>query len=88
MKRKARSAASVLWPAFLCAAALEVVVFTFVDPADLQQLNGAALGLSATAAYSLAFFAFWLICAASGALTLLLHGSADDIVSQFTMPGR
>ena len=40
MKRLARRAVSVAWPAFLCAAVLEIAVFAFVDPQAVHWLNG------------------------------------------------
>ena len=79
MKRSARRAASVAWPAFLCAAVLEIAVFAFVDPQSLHLLDGSALALSDTAVYSLAFFGFWLVAAVGGLLTLVLHGSAEEV---------
>jgi hypothetical protein len=82
MKRLARRAVSVAWPAFLCAAVLEIAVFAFVDPQALQLLNGSEMPLSDTATYSLAFFVFWAIAAAGGFLTLILHGSAEEVNAQ------
>ena len=82
MKRLARRAAAVAWPAFLVAAVLEIGVFAFVDPNSLHTLGGAALGLSETAVYSLAFFFFWAATAAACALTLLLQRAAEEINSR------
>ena len=79
MKRQLRRAAAVLWSGFLVAAALELAVFAFVDPATLHGLSGALLQASATAVYSVAFFAFWAVAAAGAALSLLLDGSAQEI---------
>ena len=69
MTRLPYRAASVAWPAFLGAGVLEMVVFAFVDPSTLSLPGGAALGLSATTVYSLAFFAFWMAVSAACALT-------------------
>ncbi len=79
MKRLARRAASILWPAFLLAAVLEIAVFAFVDPAALHTLSGDALGWSETTIYSVAFLAFWCCTTAACALTVLLERSADEI---------
>ena len=79
MKRVARLAASVLWPAFLVAAVLEIAVFAFVDPASLHTVNGAALALSDMAVYSLAFLLFWASTAAACGLTVLLERSTAEI---------
>lgn len=82
MKHQARRVVSVAWPAFLCAAVLEIAVFAFVDPQAMQLLNGSDLPLSDTAAYSLAFFVFWVIAAAGGYLTLILYSSAEEVNAQ------
>lgn len=79
MKRLARRVATVAWPAFLGAGALEMAVFAFVDPTTLSLPGGEALALSPTAVYSLAFFVFWAAAAAACALTLLLARGAEDI---------
>jgi hypothetical protein len=62
----------VAWPAFLAACGLEVLVFAVVDPLEVHW-SGAALGWSRGGVYTAAFFAFWAIAAASGALTALLE---------------
>jgi hypothetical protein len=66
----------VLWPAFLLACALEMLVFGLFDPGDMNW-HGASLDLSRQSVYSGAFFLFWLMAAISNALLLLL-----------TRPGR
>ncbi len=60
-----------LWPAFLAACLLELLVFGLVDPQDVH-LPGQWPGLSRQAVYTAAFFVFWLVCIASSALTALL----------------
>lgn len=79
MKRIARRAASILWPAFLVAAVLEIGVFAFVNPQSLHTLGGDSLGLSDTAIYSMAFLVFWACTGAACGLTVLLERSASDI---------
>ncbi len=79
MKRIARRAASIVWPAFLVAAVLEIAVFALVDPDQLRLLVEPPLALSATTIYSLAFFGFWLVVASACALTVLLERSADEL---------
>ncbi len=61
----------ILWPAFLAACAMEMLVFALVDPSQIQW-QGAALEWSRQAFYTLAFFVFWLVISAAGALTCLL----------------
>ncbi|MDE2369383.1 MAG: hypothetical protein KGN16_10445 [Burkholderiales bacterium] len=82
MKRTARRAAAVVWPAFMVAGVLEIAVFACVDPGSLHTLGGASLDLSATAIYSIAFFGFWILTAAACLLTLLLDRSGEEINSQ------
>ena len=79
MRYLARRAATIAWPAFLGAGALEIAVFAFVDPATLSLPGGEALELSATTVYSVAFFVFWAVAAAACALTWLLARGADEI---------
>ena len=72
-------AMAVLWPAFLMAGVLEVLVFALVDPGNLHWFGGEQVALSPTAVYSLAFFMFWAVIAIAGALTQLLAMSADEV---------
>lgn len=69
---------AVLWPAFLMAAVLEMVVFALIDPADLHW-HGAALDWSRPAVYTAAFFVFWAVVSAATFLTALLSCSAREI---------
>lgn len=87
MKSLTRRVAAVTWPAFLVAGVLEIAVFAFVDPSSLQTISGAALDMSATAVYSIAFFVFWVAAAGGGALTLLLQRAADDVNSRVWRDG-
>ena len=57
---------ALLWPSFLLAGAATGIFFTFLDPLVLFECKGEP-PLSRLAAYSLAFFGFWLLCAASSA---------------------
>ncbi|HOL37634.1 MAG TPA: hypothetical protein PLZ50_10715 [Rubrivivax sp.] len=79
MHTLARRLGVVVWPAFLGAAALETVVFAFVDPAALLSPAGGPLALSAGAVYSLGFFAFWVLSAGACGLTLLLGRSKSEL---------
>lgn len=56
----------VLWPSFVMAAVLEMLVFWVVDPGELM----AAAGLSRMGLYTLAFFVFWGATAAASALSV------------------
>jgi hypothetical protein len=61
------------------AGVLEMLVFALVDPASLRWMGGEVLPLSANAVYTLAFFVFWGVIAASGLLTRLLEGDPEHI---------
>jgi hypothetical protein len=68
----------ILWPAFLMACLLELLVFALVDPRELHW-SGQPLELSRQGVYSAAFFTFWLICMASSTLTALLSTPSADV---------
>ena len=71
--------ASVLWPSFLMAAVLEIVVFASVDPGALHWVGESGLRLSDPAVYSIAFFVFWAVIAVACVLTLRLRLSAEEL---------
>jgi hypothetical protein len=56
------------------AGVIETMVFTMVDPSDLQWY-GAQLNMSRQTTYTLGFFAFWLVTCLSSAMTIFLAGS-------------
>lgn len=68
----------IVWPAFLMAAVLEVLVFAMVDPQDVHWF-GVPLEWSRQAIYSTAFFVFWAVTVLSGALTTLLAMSPFEV---------
>ena len=68
----------ILWPAFLMAGVLEIVVFAMVDPQDLQWF-GAPMAWSREAIYTVAFFVFWGITTVAGGLTTLLSMSPLEV---------
>lgn len=69
---------SVLWPSFLVAGFAEAIFFTVIDPQELY-LFGESVHFSKIATYSIGFFAFWLVCAASSLATWFLQLSAAEI---------
>ena len=79
VKRAARRWASIVWPAFLVAAVLEMAVFAWVDPMSMRTPAGASLPLSATAIYSIGFLVFWVCTAVACSLTVLLQRSTDEL---------
>ena len=79
MNRTAQRLSSVLWPSFLMAAVMEIVVFASVDPGELHWVGQQALPLSDGAVYSLAFFVFWAVIGAACLLTQRLLLSAEEL---------
>ena len=67
----------ILWPSFLVACVAELAFFSVFDPVDFQLFG--PLGLSRRAGYSIGFFLFWAIAAASSALTCFLQKGAAEL---------
>lgn len=68
----------IVWPAFLAAAVLELLVFAVVDPSELEWF-GQPLGWSRQGVYTAAFFMFWAVSLAACWLTTLLRMSPAEI---------
>jgi hypothetical protein len=68
----------VFWPSFLIAGIAEIVFFTVVNPQELY-LFGQPVNFSTFATYSIGFFAFWAICAASSYTTCFFQRRSQDI---------
>ena len=71
----------IVWPSFLMAGVLEILVFAMVDPQDLHWF-GQAVQLSRQGIYTVAFFAFWLVTLLSSALTALLAMPSLEVNQQ------
>jgi hypothetical protein len=72
-------ALAILWPAFLMAGVLEMLVFAVLDPGDLHWFGGAPIDWSRQAVYTVTFAIFWLVISTAGALTALLVTPAEDL---------
>jgi hypothetical protein len=68
----------IVWPAFMAACLLELLVFAVADPMELHW-SGHALGWSRQAIYTISFFVFWLVSLAACALTTLLRMTPNEI---------
>ena len=68
----------IVWPAFLVAGLLEILVFAMVDPQDLQWF-GQPVELSRQGVYTIAFFVFWAITMLASGLTTLLSMSPFEV---------
>jgi hypothetical protein len=71
----------ILWPSFIVGGIAEGVFFTLIDPQELYLL-GEPIHWSATAVYSVGFFLFWAVAAASSAFTCFLQRTAGDVNRQ------
>ncbi|GAB4550034.1 MAG: hypothetical protein Tsb007_00860 [Rhizobacter sp.] len=74
-------ALQILWPAFLMAGVLEMMLFAVVDPGDLQWFGGPPIDWPRQAIYTVTFLIFWGVMSISGALTALLARSDADLNS-------
>jgi hypothetical protein len=68
----------IVWPAFLMAGVLEMLVFAVVDPQDMHWF-GSPLDMSRQAIYTMTFFVFWGIAIVSSGLTTLLAMSPFEV---------
>ncbi len=68
----------VLWPSFLAASAATGAFFTLFDPIDLV-IFGTPVTVGRMAAYTIGFFAFWIIGASSSTLTCFFQRTAAEI---------
>ena len=74
---KVRCLLMIMWPAFLAAGLLTMLVFAMVDPQDLHWF-GHPLALSRAGVYTLAFFAFWAIVMVASSMTALLASPVTE----------
>lgn len=74
----ARRFINILWPSFLVAIVAEGVFFTLVDPAELS-VFGEPPAIGRMGVYTVGFFGFWMLAAASSALTCFFQRSAADV---------
>jgi hypothetical protein len=72
MTRRVLHVAPILWPAFLIAGVLEMVVFSWVDPSLLRVGDWQP---DAKTAYSLSFLIFWVLVALASGVSHWLMGS-------------
>lgn len=65
----------ILWPSFAVAGIAEIVFFILINPRELF-IFGEPVHFSPLATYSIGFFLFWAVCAASSLLTSYAQSSA------------
>ncbi len=78
MTRFGQRCMCVLWPSFLAAAILEMMVFAFVSP-DALSLGQSHLEANPAAVYTVAFFIFWAVTAISSMLTVTLSIGREEL---------
>jgi hypothetical protein len=59
---------AILWPSFVVASFATIAFFSWFDPLDLLA-SGDHFNLSRMGVYTIGFFSFWLVTAASSVLT-------------------
>ena len=72
-------AMAILWPSFLMAGVLEMLVFSVVDPQALRWFGSREIDMAPAGIYTLAFFVFWIVISTAGALTDLLEHPAHSL---------
>ena len=71
---------AVLWPSFLTAGVATVAFFANVDPQGLRLASFPAWEISRELGYTVGFFMFWAVTAASSFITLVLAEPARQKV--------
>ena len=79
MTQRVLHAAQILWPAFLVAGILEMVVFSWVDP---SQLRVGQWQPDPQTTYSIAFFVFWALVTFASLLSHWMMKSAQTQVDE------
>ena len=62
----------ILWPAFVMAGVLEMLVFAVVDPGAMRWFGSDTIDWSRSTVYSATFLIFWLVMSLSTAITQFL----------------
>lgn len=79
-------ALTIVWPAFLMAGVLEMLVFAVIDPGDLHWFGGPAITWSTNAVYTVTFLIFWGVVSTAGAMTALLLLEPEAVNQQAEPP--
>ncbi len=86
--QRALHAAQILWPAFMAAAVMEMVVFSWVDPSSMRW--GAWQPDSQTT-YSLSFLVFWAVITGASLIShwmMKVGPEAEDLAAGQAGAGR
>lgn len=68
----------ILWPSFLVAGVAVIVLTTLFDPLEIAY-RGEALFEQRLAAYTVGFFAFWLLGISTSAMTCYFQRGANEV---------
>lgn len=71
-RRRLRVLGAVLWPSFLTAGVATMVFFANIDPETLRSQTLPDWQISRQAGYTIGFFMFWAVTAASSLLSVFL----------------
>jgi len=83
-----RAIAAVAWCSFLAAAVGTMICFGLVDPQAVRWEDAPSWWTGRVRIYSLGFFLFWIIAAASSTLTyMLMRGNTDPAARPDTSRG-
>jgi MFS superfamily sulfate permease-like transporter len=69
---------TIVWPAFLMAGVLEILVFSMVDPQDFRWMAH-TLVWSNEAIYTVMFFLMWAVTLVACGLTALLGLTSEEV---------
>ena len=75
----------ILWASFLAAVVAQTLFFTVIDPQQLYFM-GEEIHLSDRMTMTVGFFLFWLVCAVSSMLTLLITREVKDTADGVQSP--
>lgn len=73
VQRISRRLMPVLWPSFVAAGLLDMMTFAVLDPDGMFWPGGVPFDWSRQAVYTVTFFLYWAVIAASSAITLRLY---------------
>jgi hypothetical protein len=73
-----RRLAAMLWPSFLMAGVVEMLVFSMVDPADLRWMGSPVASADPMTVYSVAFLLFWAVIALASAMTQMVMSTPTE----------
>jgi hypothetical protein len=68
---------NILWPSFLTAGVANILLFTWIDPEQVVMCLYDAPVVSRMEAYSLGFFALWILTAVASALTCYFNRTGE-----------